>query len=158
MIIGSQPRVGANQLRELRFSRTRSRQLASKLPAGTLLQGKVLSSQVLAQTAGQPSVYRSLVTLLNSALSASTLTLDSPQPLRVGSLLSAQVQDAQTLNFVPLSGRQDQLAVAQQLALQQSRQASLEGLLNALQRLPASNSMPDELRASMVALRAVAKG
>ena len=120
-----------------------------QLPAGTLLQGKVLSSQVLAQTAGQPSVYRSLVTLLNSALSGSTLTLDSPQPLRVGSLLSAQVQDAQTLNFVPLSGRQDQLAVAQQLALQQSRQASLEGLLNALQRLPASNSMPDELRASI---------
>ena len=46
-----------------------------QLPAGTLLQGKVLSSQVLAQTAGQPSVYRSLVTLLNSALSASRWTI-----------------------------------------------------------------------------------
>ena len=120
-----------------------------QLPAGSLLQGKVLTTQLLAQSAGQPAVYRSMVTLLNSALNGSTLTLDSPQPLRVGSLLSAQVQDAQTLNFVPLSGRQDQLAVAQQLAMQQGRQASLEGLLSALQKLPASNNMPDALRASI---------
>ena len=120
-----------------------------QLPAGSLLQGKVLTTQLLAQSAGQPAVYRSMVTLLNSALNGSTLTVDSPQPLRVGSLLSAQVQDAQTLNFVPLSGRQDQLAVAQQLAMQQGRQASLEGLLSALQKLPASNNMPDALRASI---------
>ena len=120
-----------------------------QLPAGSLLQGKVLTTQLLAQSAGQPAVYRSMVTLLNSALNGSTLTVDSPQPLRVGSLLSAQVQDAQTLNFVPLSGRQDQLAVAQQLAMQQGRQASLEGLFSALQKLPASNNMPDALRASI---------
>ena len=120
-----------------------------QLPAGSLLQGKVLTTQLLAQSAGQPAVYRSMVTLLNSALNGSTLTLDSPQPLRVGSLLSAQVQDAQTLNFVPLSSRQDQLAAAQQLAMQQGRQASLEGLLSALQKLPASNNMPDALRASI---------
>ncbi|MGG3793521.1 flagellar hook-length control protein FliK [Pseudomonas paraversuta] len=120
-----------------------------QLPAGSLLQGKVLTTQLLAQSAGQPAVYRSMVTLINSALNGSTLTVDSPQPLRVGSLLSAQVQDAQTLNFVPLSGRQDQLAVAQQLAMQQGRQASLEGLLSALQKLPASNNMPDALRASI---------
>ena len=120
-----------------------------QLPAGSLLQGKVLTTQLLAQSAGQPAVYRSMVTLLNSTLNGSTLTVDSPQPLRVGSLLSAQVQDAQTLNFVPLSGRQDQLAVAQQLAMQQGRQASLEGLLSALQKLPASNNMPDALRASI---------
>jgi len=120
-----------------------------QLPAGSLLQGKVLTTQLLAQSAGQPAVYRSMVTLLNSTLNGSTLTVESPQPLRVGSLLSAQVQDAHTLNFVPLSGRQDQLAVAQQLTMQQGRQASLEGLLSALQKLPASNNMPDALRASI---------
>ena len=120
-----------------------------QLPVGTLLQGKVLTTQALPQAAGQPAIYRSLVTLLNSALSGSTLTLDSPQPLRIGSLLSARVQDPQSLSFVPLSGRQEQLAIAQQLAAQQSRQGSLEGLLNALQKLPPSNSMPDELRTSI---------
>ncbi len=120
-----------------------------QLPVGTLLQGKVLTTQVLAQPAGQPAVYRSLVTLLNSALSGSTLTLDSPQSLRIGSLLSAQVNGPQSLSFVPLSGRQEQLAVAQQLATQQSRQGSLEGLLNALQKLPPTADMPTELRTSI---------
>ena len=120
-----------------------------QLPSGTLLQGKVIATQVLTQSAGQPVVYRSQVTLLNTALSATTLTLDSPQPLRVGSLLSAQVQDAQTLNFVPLSGRQDQLALAQQLAAQQSRQGSLQGVLNALQNFAPGTRMPDALRASI---------
>ena len=125
-----------------------------QLPLGTLLQGKVLTTQVLPQPAGQPAVYRSLVTLLNTALSGSTLALDSPQPLRLGSLLTAQVQGAQSLNFVPLSGRQDQLAIAQQLVTQQSRQGSLEGLLNALQNLPSSTRMPAELRASIDSLLA----
>ena len=120
-----------------------------QLPVGTLLQGKVLTTQALPQPAGQPAVYRSLVTLLNSALSGSTLTLDSPQPLRIASLLSAQVQGPQSLNFVPLSGRQDQLAIVQQLATQQSRQGSLEGLLNALQKLPSNTDMPAELRTSI---------
>ena len=98
-----------------------------QLPVGTLLQGKVLTTQALAQPAGQAAVYRSLVTLLNSPLSGSTLTLDSPQPLLIGSLLSARVDGPQSLNFVPLSGRQEQLAVAQQLATQQRRQGSQIG-------------------------------
>src|SRR3546814_3010133 len=42
----------------------------------------------------------SLVGLLNTAQAGSTLDIDSPQPLRIGTLLSAQVQDAQTLKFV----------------------------------------------------------
>ena len=50
----------------------------AQLPAGTLLQGKVLTSQMLPQAAGQPAVYRSLVSLLNTALSSSTLSIDSP--------------------------------------------------------------------------------
>lgn len=125
-----------------------------QLPVGTLLQGKVLGSYLLPQTAGQPAVYRSLVSVLNTALSTRTLTLDSPQPLRVASLLSAQVEDAHTLSFVPLSGRQDQLALAQQLAAQQSRQGSLQGLLSALQKLPPGDNLSAPLRASIDTLLA----
>jgi hypothetical protein len=121
----------------------------AQLPVGTLLQGKVLTSQVLPQTPGQPTVFRSLVSLLNTALSGSTLTIDSPQPLRIGTLLSALVQDTQTLKFLPLSNRQDQLAVTQQLNTQQSRQGSLDGLLSALQNLPQSNETSDDLQAAV---------
>ncbi|KTC41954.1 flagellar hook-length control protein FliK [Pseudomonas sp. ABAC61] len=120
------------------------------ITSGTLLQGKVLTSQLLPQGNQQPAVYRSLVSLLNTAQSGSTLSLESPQPLRIGSLLSALVTDAQTLNFVPLSNRQDQLAIAAQLASQQNRQGSLSGLLNALQNLPADSTQPgSDLRAAV---------
>ncbi|NMX70289.1 flagellar hook-length control protein FliK [Pseudomonas sp. WS 5059] len=124
----------------------------TQLPVGSLLQAKVLTSQMLPQGAGQPALYRSLVSVLNSALSGTTLTLESPQPLRVASLLSAVVQGAQTLDFVPLSGLRDQLAVSQQLAAQQSRQGSLEGLFNALKNLPDDTSAP--LRAAVDRLQA----
>ncbi|PBK48529.1 flagellar hook-length control protein FliK [Pseudomonas syringae pv. actinidiae] len=128
-----------------------------RLPVGTLLQGKVMTSQVVAQAvnllAGQnpaaaTPTYRSIVMLLNTALAGSSLTIESPQPLTVGSLLSAQVQGSQALSFVALPGRFDQLAVAQQLATQQNRQGSLSTLINALQNLQsvqdntAANSNP----------------
>jgi hypothetical protein len=62
--------------------------------------------------------------------------------------LSALVQDAQTLKFVPMSSRQEQLAVSQQLVGQQSRQGSLDGLLKALQNLPpATDQTSADLRA-----------
>ncbi|TWC57817.1 flagellar hook-length control protein FliK [Pseudomonas sp. SJZ080] len=121
----------------------------AQLPVGTLLQGKVLTSQVMPQVPGQPTVFRSLVSLLNTSLSGSTLSIDSPTPLRIGTLLSALVQDAQTLKFVPLSNRQEQLAVSQQLVSQQSRQGSLDGLLKLLQNLPASNQTSSDLRAAV---------
>jgi hypothetical protein len=108
----------------------------AQVPVGTLLQGKVLTSQVLPQVPGQPTVFRSMVSLLNTVLSGSTLSIDSPTPLRIGTLLSAMVQDTQTLKFVPLSSRQEQLAVTHQLVSQQSRQGSLDGLINVLQNLP----------------------
>ncbi len=124
-----------------------------QLPVGTLLQGKVMTSQEINQAVNQPAAqnpaaatpaYRSIVMLLNTALAGSSLTIESPQPLTVGSLLSAQVQGNQALNFVALPGRFDQLAVAQQLSAQQNRQGSLDTLINALQNLqsgsPASNS------------------
>ncbi len=128
---------------------TLSRLDTSQLPVGTLLQGKVLTIQLMPQATGQPAVYRSLVSLLNTALSGSTLSIDSPQPLRIGSLLSAMVQGSQSLSFVPLSGRKEQLAVAQQLISQQSRQGSLEGLINALQNQPSSDATSADLRAAV---------
>lgn len=121
----------------------------AQLPVGTLLQGKVVTSQALPQTPGQAAVFRSMVSLLNTALSGSTLTIDSPQPLRIGTLLSALVQDSQTLKFVPLSSRQEQLAVSQQLVGQQSRQGSLDGLLKLLQSLPADSQTSQDLRAAV---------
>ncbi|APE99970.1 TPA: flagellar hook-length control protein FliK [Pseudomonas putida] len=120
----------------------------SKVPVGTLLQGKVLTNQALAQAPGQPAVYRALVSLLNSAQAGATLSIDSPRPLAIGSLLSALVQGDQSLRFVPLSGRQDQLSIAQQLLTQQNRQASLPGLLNALQQLTRDPGADGDLRAS----------
>ncbi|MNO98543.1 Flagellar hook-length control protein FliK [compost metagenome] len=126
----------------------------AQLPVGTLLQGKVLTSQVLPQVPGQPLVFRSMVSLLNTALSGSTLNIDSPQPLRIGTLLSAQVQDSQTLKFVPLSSRQEQLAVTRQLVDQQSRQGSLDGLLQRLQNLAPSDQTSAELRSAAARLLA----
>ncbi|MFW6753278.1 flagellar hook-length control protein FliK [Pseudomonas glycinae] len=122
----------------------------AQLPVGTLLQGKVLTAQALPQVPGQPTVYRSMVSLLNTTLSGSTLSIDSPQPLRIGTLLSALVQDSQTLKFLPLSNRQEQLAVSQQLVSQQSRQGSLDGLLKMLQSLPpATDQTSQDLRAAV---------
>ncbi|MBV7522971.1 MULTISPECIES: flagellar hook-length control protein FliK [unclassified Pseudomonas] len=126
----------------------------AQLPVGTLLQGKVLTSQMLPQVPGQPMVFRSMVGLLNTALSGSTLSIDSPQPLRIGTLLSAQVQDAQTVKFVPLSSRQEQLAVTRQLVDQQSRQGSLDSLLKRLQNLPTSDQTSVELRSAAARLLA----
>ncbi|MBV4543437.1 flagellar hook-length control protein FliK [Pseudomonas vlassakiae] len=117
-----------------------------KVPVGTLLQGKVLTSQALPQTVGEAATFRSLVSLLNTAQAGATLTVDSPRPLPIGSLLSALVQGDQSLRFVPLSGRQEQLNIAQQLLAQQGRQASLPGLLSALQQIANSPSSDSELR------------
>jgi len=115
----------------------------ARMPVGTLLQAKVVTSQAQPQAPGQPVSYRALATLVNTAQAGATLSIDSPRPLNVGSLLSALVESDQALRFVPLAGRQDQLATEQQLRVQQGRQASLPGLLEALQQL----SVDDELGA-----------
>jgi hypothetical protein len=105
-----------------------------QLPPGTLVQGKVISRDALPMQATQ-QLYRLVVNLLNTPLAGSKLAIDSAMPLPVGSLLSAQVQGSQSLAFLPLSGRLDQLVLGQQLAAQQNRQASLEGLFKSLQGL-----------------------
>ncbi|MCQ3000910.1 flagellar hook-length control protein FliK [Pseudomonas syringae] len=133
-----------------------------QLPQGTLLQARVLTTQVVADAVNQltglgtaqpgtqstapPALYKSIVILLNTALAGTSLSIESPQPLRPGSLLSAQVQGSQSLNFVPLPSNLDQLAVTQQLTTQQNRQGSLDVLINALRSLqppvPASSASP----------------
>ncbi|WP_263263967.1 flagellar hook-length control protein FliK [Pseudomonas sp. RIT-PI-S] len=125
----------------------------SRLPVGTLLQGKVVTSLPVAANDGPP-VYRAMVTLLNSALAGQTLTIDSPQPLRLGSLLSAQVQGNQALSVVQLSGRLDELAVAQQITTQNSRQASLQSLLAVIQASQGTDRLPPAVSASASALLA----
>ncbi|WXL24483.1 flagellar hook-length control protein FliK [Ectopseudomonas mendocina] len=116
-----------------------------QLPVGTLIQGKVVSSSQLPGTA----TYRVVVNLLNTSLAGSQLAIDSENALPIGSLLSAKVQGNQSLGFLPLSGRLDQLALSQQLGNQLNRQGSLEGLLGALQGLRGSGGLSDGLLSSI---------
>lgn len=142
-----------------------------QLPVGTLVQARVLTSQVVAdavdqlttplpgntgtQPGAQPALYRSIVMLLNTAMAGTSLSIDSPQPLSPGALLSAQVQGRQALNFVPLPSNLDQLAVTQQLTTQQNRQGSLDVLINALRNLPQTGTaLPAPLQASIQQLLA----
>lgn len=119
-----------------------------QLPIGTLLQGKVIAREQLVQGKAQQAIYKVLVNLLNTPLAGSKLSLETPLALPLGSLLSAQVQGSQALNFLPLSSRLDQLELTQQLTTQQSRQGSLEGLFKALQGLRGQD-MPEGLRGSI---------
>lgn len=121
----------------------------SQLPIGTLLQGKVLSSEQTLQGKSQQVIYKVLVSLLNTSLAGSKLAIETPLALRPGSLLSAQVQGNQSLNLVPLSGRLDQLALSQQLLSQHSSQSSLQGLFKALQGLGERSDMPSSVRGSI---------
>ena len=114
-----------------------------QLPPGTLVQGKVISRDALPMQATQ-QLYRLVVNLLNTPLAGSKLAIDSAMPLPVGSLLSAQVQGSQSLAFLPLSGRLEQLVRGQQLAAQQNRQASLEGLFKGLQGLAGGDASLQE--------------
>ncbi|MBD9425767.1 flagellar hook-length control protein FliK [Pseudomonas sp. PDM15] len=120
-----------------------------QLPVGTLLQGKVESREQIAQLKTQQALYRVVVNLLNTSLSGSKLSVETPLPLPIGSLLTAQVQGSQALNFLPLSGRLDQLVLGQQLAAQQSRQGSLEGLFKGMQGMAQQDGLPTELRTSI---------
>ncbi|MBU3056702.1 flagellar hook-length control protein FliK [Pseudomonas indica] len=120
-----------------------------QLPVGTLLQGKVVASQQVAQAKAEQAVYRVVVNLLNTSLAGSKLSLETPLALPVGSLLTAQVQGSQALNFLPLSGRLDQLELGQQLAAQQNRQGSLEGLFKAMQGMNGKAGLPEGLQAGI---------
>ncbi|MEK1939683.1 MAG: flagellar hook-length control protein FliK, partial [Pseudomonas sp.] len=79
------------------------------LPPGTVLQGKVESSQPFVQPQTQQLLNKVLVSLLNTPLAGSKLSLETALTLPPGSLLTAQVQSNQSLAFLPLSSRLDQL-------------------------------------------------
>src|SRR3990167_2664147 len=118
-------------------------------PIGTLLQGKVEAREQQLQGKTQQVIYKVVLSLLNTPLAGSKLALETPLPLPLGSLLSAEVQGRQALNFLPLSGRLDQLVLGQQLTTQHNRQGSLEGLLTALQGLSTKQALPEGLRTSI---------
>lgn len=120
-----------------------------QLPAGTVLQGKVESREAIVQLKAQQTLYRVVVNLLNTSLAGSKLNIETPLPLPIGSLLTAQVQGSQNLAFLPLSGRLDQLVLGEQLAAQQGRQGSLEGLFKSLQGVARQDGLPAELRATV---------
>ncbi|HEX5843520.1 MAG TPA: flagellar hook-length control protein FliK [Pseudomonas sp.] len=120
-----------------------------QLPIGTLLQGKVVAREQLVQGQAQQVIYKIVLNLLNTPLAGSKLAVETPLAIPLGSLLSAQVQGSQSLSFLPLSERLDQLVLSQQLATQHNRQGSLEGLFKALQGLSAKDGLPEGLRNSI---------
>lgn len=111
-------------------------------PPGTLLQGKVHSSQPLGPPSAQPAGYRVVVGLLNTPLAGRSLLIDSPQPVALGSLLTARVQPDQQLAWVPWNTRLEQLEVDHQLTTQQLRQASLQDLGLSLLGLQGRTALP----------------
>ncbi len=119
------------------------------LPVGTLIQGKVDASQLVALGKAEQVVYKVLVTLLNTPLAGRQLSIESPNPLPLNSLLSARVQDQQALQFLPMNARLEQLDLSLQLSTQQSRQGPLDGLLKALQGAGSNPDISPELRQSV---------
>ncbi|MHC5347958.1 flagellar hook-length control protein FliK [Metapseudomonas furukawaii] len=118
------------------------------LPVGSLVQGKVVSSELASQGKAQAAVYRVMVNLINTPLAGNQLAIDSPRPLAIGSLLTAQVQGSQALQFLPLATQLDQLELTQQLASQQSRQGSLEALVSAFRGVDREH-LPESLKLAM---------
>ncbi|WP_181296647.1 flagellar hook-length control protein FliK [Pseudomonas sp. Q2-TVG4-2] len=112
-----------------------------QLPVGTVVQGKVTASQQTQQDG--KNLFKVVITLLNSPLAGHKLNVESAMPLAPGSLITARVQGDQSLSFMPLSGRLDQLVLGQQLTAQHNRQGSLEGLLGAL---GSGSGLPEQLR------------
>ena len=112
-----------------------------QLPIGTVVQGKVTASQQTQQPG--KSLFNVVITLLNSPLAGQKLNVESTMPLAPGSLITARVQGDQSLSFMPLSGRLDQLVLGQQLTAQHSRQGSFEALFGAL---GSPSALPEQLR------------
>lgn len=120
-----------------------------QVPIGTLLQGKVESSQTIAQLKAGQTVQQVILTLLNTPLAGKQLTIETPLQLPPGSLVSAQVQGNQTLSFIPLGNRLDMLEVNHQLSGQSARQGSLEGLFGLMQNMRGGGNLPEGLRGAI---------
>ena len=121
-----------------------------QLPIGTLLQGKVQSSQTIAQLQAGQTLQRVVLSLINTPLAGKTLSLETPLQLPLGSLISAQVQGSQNLSLLPLGSRLNQLDVQQQLGSQLQRQGSLDNLFAALHKLSGNpTSLPEGVRGAI---------
>lgn len=104
-----------------------------QLPVGTQLQAKVLASQPHPEgTAGR---FQALISLINTPLAGQKMLVESPHPLPINSLLTAQVQGKQALAFVPLTGLLDKLVVQQSLEAQFTRQVPLLPLFQQMQTI-----------------------
>ncbi len=114
-----------------------------QLPIGSVIQGRVVATSQQQSDDGQ-KLFKAVISLLNAPVAGQKLNIESSSPLALGSLLTAQVKGDQSLAFLPLAGRLDQLHVSEQLGAQQNRQASLEGLFKALQGT--SGGLPEGLR------------
>ncbi len=114
-----------------------------QLPVGSVIQGRVVATSQQQSDDGQ-KIFKAVISLLNSPVAGQKLSIESANPLALGSLLTAQVKGDQSLAFLPLSGRLDQLHLGEQLGAQHNRQASLEGLFKALQG--GAGALPEGLR------------
>ena len=108
------------------------------LPAGSLLQARVLSST----PAGN------LQQIVAQLPDGRQLLLESARPLPVGSLLNARVLDDRSLQFIGPDARVQQLDLLQQLAGQFARQSPLSALFTALRALQ-GQPLPPPLQASV---------
>lgn len=111
------------------------------LPAGTLVQGRVMASQSNPDRPG----FR-LVVELDSPSIGQRLLIDAARPMPIGSLLAARVQNTQSLLLQPLGERLDRALLGQQLVAQHARQGSLTTLFSALQN---TSGLPPEIRESI---------
>lgn len=91
-------------------------------------------------------VYRVLLNLLNTPLAGSKLSLDSPQALPVGSLLTALVKTASRSTSCRSADASTSLRWASNWPGRAPARLPLEGLFAALQRLNSRNDLPDGLR------------
>ncbi len=114
-----------------------------QLQVGSIIQGRVVATSQQQSEDGQ-KIFKAVISLLNSPVAGQKLNIESANPLALGSLLTAQVKGDQSLAFLPLSGRLDQLHLGEQLGAQHHRQASLEGLFKALQG--GTGALPEGLR------------
>ncbi|MCJ8167919.1 flagellar hook-length control protein FliK [Atopomonas sediminilitoris] len=121
----------------------------NELPVGSLLQGKVVAVEQLAQSKSQQIMFRVLLELLNTPLRGRLLTLDSPKALALGNLLSATVQGAQSLQWLSPSAQLDSLEIQQHLTTQLGKQGALEQLLPLMQKLQDSEQLPADTRQSL---------
>lgn len=142
--VGNTLNVTALSAQQLSFNLLPSAQAAlatridtTLMPPGSLLEGKVVNSEV-----NPKGGFRVTVSVTSSPLSGQQLQIDSPKALPLNSLLNARIDGAQQLTFQPPAVRLDSLAIQQELHTQFSQQGSLSQLFQGLNTISASSFSP----------------